>query len=97
MGIRDREICNGTTGYFGPLVERGHCLYEGWLYGATAYFSIGFQRGQRLFSSTPVPAHGLFLVFSGLFHIKNTGPEQIYTTGLTFISDGDFNGAVENF
>ena len=27
MGIRDREICNGTTGYFGPLVERGHRLF----------------------------------------------------------------------
>ena len=24
------------------------------------------------------------------------GPEQIYTTGLRFILEGDFNGAVEN-
>ena len=29
---------NGATGYF-----------EDWLYGATAYFNVGFQRGQRLF------------------------------------------------
>ena len=27
MGIRDREICNGTTGYFGPSVEQGHWLF----------------------------------------------------------------------
>ena len=57
----------------------------------------GLQRGQRLFWSTAVLGHELFLVFPGLFHIKNTGPEQIYTTGLTFILEGDFNGAVENF
>ena len=38
-----------------------------------------------------------FQFFSGLSHIKNTGPEQIYTTGLRFILEGDFNGAVENF
>ena len=29
MGIRDREIRNGTTGYFGPLVEWGHLLFLG--------------------------------------------------------------------
>ena len=29
MGIRDREICNGTTGYFGPSVGRGHRLFWG--------------------------------------------------------------------
>ena len=27
MGIQDQEICNGTTGYFGSLVERGHQLF----------------------------------------------------------------------
>ena len=27
MGIRDREICTGTTGYLGPSVERGHRLF----------------------------------------------------------------------
>ena len=37
-----------------------------------------------------------FLVFPGHFHIKNTGPEQIYTTGLTFFLEGDFNGTVKN-
>ena len=29
MGIRDREICNGTTHYFGLLVERGHRSFPG--------------------------------------------------------------------
>ena len=76
---------DGATGYF-----------EGWLYGATAYFSLGFQRGQRLFWSTAVRGHGLFLVFSSVFLIKNIGPEQIYTTGLTFILYEDFNGAMQN-
>ena len=42
MGIRDREICNGTNGYF-----------EVWLYGATAYFSVRIQQGHRLFWSIP--------------------------------------------
>ena len=27
MGIRDRENCNGTTGYFGPSAGRGHWLF----------------------------------------------------------------------
>ena len=27
MGIRDREICNGTTRYFGLSVGRGHRLF----------------------------------------------------------------------
>ena len=62
-----------------------------------AYFSVGFQQDSRLFWSTVARGHRLFLVFSGLFHIKNTGPEQIYTTGLKLILEGDFNGAVENF
>ena len=38
-----------------------------------------------------------FQFFSGLFHIKNTRPEQIYTTGLKLILEGDFNGAAESF
>ena len=75
---------NGATNYF-----------EGWPYGAMAYFSAGFQQGQRLFRSTAVQGHGLFVVFSGLFHIKNTGPEQIYITGIRFSLEGDFNRAVE--
>ena len=35
--------------------------------------------------------------FSGLFHIRNTGPGQVHTMGLTFILGGDFKGSVENF
>ena len=27
MGIRDREISNGTAGYFDPPFERGHGLF----------------------------------------------------------------------
>ena len=65
--------------------------------GATTYFTVKIQRGQRLFWSTPIRGHGLYWDFSGLSHSKNTGPWQIYTTGPTTISDGDFNGAKENF
>ena len=39
------------------------------LYGATAYFSKGFQQGQRLFLITAVRGHGLFLVFFPSFFI----------------------------
>ena len=94
MGIRDREICNGIL----VLKFDGATSYfKGWLYEATAYFSHVFQRGQRLFWSTPKRDSRLYWDFIGLFHIINTGPEQIYTTGLTFLLDGDFNGALENF
>ena len=40
---------NGATDYF-----------EGWLNGATDYFNALFQRGQRLFESSPIRGHGLF-------------------------------------
>ena len=42
IGIQDREISNGTNGYF-----------EVWLYGATAYSSVRIQGGHRLFWSIP--------------------------------------------
>ena len=38
-----------------------------------------------------------FYFFQVFFYIKSAGPEQIYTTGLRFILEGDFNGAVEYF
>ena len=65
--------------------------------GATAYFGVRFQRGQRLFWSTPVWGHELYLVFTGLFHSENTGPWQILSTGQKIISVGDFNWGTENF
>ena len=65
--------------------------------GATAYFGVRFQRGQRLFWSTPVWGHKLYLVFTGLFHSENTGPWQILSTGQKIISVGDFNWGTDNF
>ena len=98
MGIRDRKICNGTTGYFGPLVERGHGLFWGLALRGHGLYQYRISTGPKIIlNSSAVRGHGPFLLFSGLFHIKDTGPEQIYTTGLTFILEGDFKGAVENF
>ena len=103
--LRDRSISREyRTGKFatGPLVILGLQLdgatgyFEDWLYGATTYFIEGFQRGQRLFLSTPTRGHGLYWDFTGLSHSKITGPWQICTTGLAVILDGDFNGAMEN-
>ena len=146
MGIRDREICIRTTGYFGPSVGRGHRLFLGLArrghrlfqcknstgsqtileYSQTGpkillyendvtvhhlphfhakaivysrhglVFMLNFQKRRGAGSSTkhlrkPV----LYWDFPGLSHIKNTGPEPFYTTGLTFILDRD--GAMENF
>ena len=62
-----------------------------------AYFGVGFQRGQRLFWSSPIRGHGLYLVFTGLFHSEDTGPWQKSNTGPYVISVGDFNGAMDNF
>ena len=80
------------TGKFaaGPLVifflqlDGATGYFEGCLYGAT---------GPRYCGT----GSWIILRFSGLFHIENTGPEQIYTTGLTFILEGDFNGAIYYF
>ena len=40
---------DGATSYF-----------ESWLYGATAYFRVEFQRGQRLYWCTPIRGQGLY-------------------------------------
>ena len=46
IGIRDREICNGTTGYFGPLVilrlgSKGPGLISVWDFNrAKDYFKL---------------------------------------------------------
>ena len=97
MGIRDREICNGTTHYFGLLVERGHRLFWGLALRGHGLFQCRIWTGPKIILKYSGMGSWTIFSFSSLFHIKNTGPEQIYTTGLTFISDGDFNGAVENF
>ena len=97
IGIRDREICNGTTGYFGPLVERGHRLFWGLALRGHGLFQCRISTGPKIILKYSGMGSWTIFSFSSLFHIKNTGPEQIYTTGLRFILEGDFNGAVENF
>ena len=97
MGIRDREIRNGTTGYFGPLVEWGHQLYWGLALRGHGLFQCRISTGPKIILKYSGMGSWTIFSFSSLFHIKNTGPEQIYTTGLRFILEGDFNGAVENF
>ena len=97
MGIRDREICNGTTGYFGSSVGRGHRLFWGLALRGHGLFQCRISTGPKIILKYSGMGSWTIFSFSSLFHIKNTGPEQIYTTGLRFILEGDFNGAVENF
>ena len=73
-----------TTGYF-----------KCWLYSAIAYFSVGFQRGQRLFWRTRICGHGLYSLFTCLSHSGDTRPWQISNTRPKIISAGGFNGAVD--
>ena len=48
MGIRDREICNGTTGYLGPLVERGHRLFWGLALQGQGLFQCRISKGTKV-------------------------------------------------
>ena len=73
MGIRDREICNGTTGYFGPLVERGHQLFWGLALRGHGLFQCRISTGPKIilkYSGT-----GLWTIFSfvGSFLYKKYG------------------------
>ena len=97
MGIRDPEICNRTTGYFCPSVGRGHRLFWGLALRGHGLFQWRISTGPKIILKYSGMGSWTIFSFSSLFHIKNTGPEQIYTTGLRFILEGDFNGAVENF
>ena len=84
MGIRDRENCNGTTGYFGPSAGQG------------AYFSVGFQRDY--FGVLPNNGAMDYIETSPVFLIIEIQISwQIYTTKPTTLLDGNFNGAMVNF
>ena len=48
MGIRDREICNGTTGYFGPSVERGHRLFWRFALRGHGLFQCRISAGPKI-------------------------------------------------
>ena len=48
MGIRDREFCNGTTGYFGPLVEWGHRLFWGLALRGHGLFQCRISTGPKI-------------------------------------------------
>ena len=48
MGIRDREIRNGTTGYFGPLVEWGHQLFWGLPLQGHGLFQCRISTGPKI-------------------------------------------------
>ena len=48
MGIRDREICNGTTHYFGLLVERGHRLFWGLALRGHGLFQYRISTGPKI-------------------------------------------------
>ena len=48
MGIRDREICNGTTHYFGFLVERGHRLFWGLALRGHGLFQYRISTGPKI-------------------------------------------------
>ena len=61
------------------------------------YFGEEFQRGQRLFLSTLIWGHGLYLAFTDHFHSRNTGPWQKSNMEPKVILIGDLNGAMDNF
>ena len=48
MGIRDRAICNGTTGYFGLLVEQGHRLFCGLALRGHGLFQCRISTGPKI-------------------------------------------------
>ena len=48
MGIRDRKICNGTTGYFGPSVGRGHRLFWGLTLRGHRLFQCRISTGSKI-------------------------------------------------
>ena len=73
MAIRDREICNGTTGYFYPSFERGHRLF--WSFGLRGHrlFQCCFSTGSEIifkYSDT-----GPWIIFNC---VSNTGPITIF-------------------
>ena len=61
---------NCATGYF-----------EGWLYGATAYFGVKFRRGQRLFWSTLILAIDYIQTLRVLLIIKIRGHDKFILRG----------------
>ena len=70
MGIRDREFCNGTTGYFGPLVEWGHRLFWGLALRGHGLFQCRISTGPKIILK--VCSTGPRLKYSG------TGPWAIF-------------------
>ena len=48
MGIWDREICNGTAGFFDPPFERGHVLFWGLAQRDHGLFQCSFSTGPKI-------------------------------------------------
>ena len=89
------SISNGNADR--EIFSRATCYFEGWVYGATDYFNVGFQRGHELFLSTHIQGHGSLPVFMLKSHSWHTGPLQISNTGPEVIVDEGFNETAENF
>ena len=95
--IRDHEICNGTTRYFGPSVGHGHCLLWGLTLWGHCLFCCDIPTGSKIIWSILIWDNWLYWGFTSLSYNKRTGPWQIYSMGPTTISDEYFNWAMENF
>ena len=73
MGIRDREICNGTACYFDPSFERGHRLFWSISLRGHLLFQCSFSTGPEIifkYSDT-----GPWIIFNG---VSYTGPIIIF-------------------
>ena len=93
MGIRDREICNGTIGYFGSWVGRGNRLFWGLTVWGHRLFRYRISTGSKIileyFDTGPWIILRLYWSFSvhdkyiirgqRLFRIEiSTGPWRIF-------------------
>ena len=73
MGIWDREICNRTTGYFGPLVERGHRLFWGLALRGHGLFQCRISTGPKIILKYSGAGSWTIFSFSGSFSYKKYG------------------------
>ena len=86
IGIRDWEICNGTTCYFGPTVGRGHRLLWRLTLRGHRLFQCRISTGSKIILKYPGTGSWTIFSFSQSFSYQKYGTRAnlYYGTSIYF-------------